>query len=58
MPDSYYIFLKYFIYGYPLLYKNYVRLYIMEHSPFCEINDARSPAEFRGISFSKYKKQQ
>jgi hypothetical protein len=28
----------------------------MENIPFCEINDARSPAEFRGISFSKYKK--
>jgi len=32
-------------------------VYIMESSvSFCEINDGRHPSEFRGISFSKYKK--
>lgn len=29
---------------------------IMDSADFCEINDMRSPADFRGISFSKYKK--
>ena len=28
----------------------------MDSADFCEINDMRSPTDFRGISFSKYKK--
>ena len=36
--------------------KTTISTIIMDSSDFCEINDMRSPADFRGISFSKYKK--
>ena len=36
--------------------KTTISTIIMDSADFCEINDMRSPADFRGISFSKYKK--
>jgi len=36
--------------------KTTISTIIMDSADFCEINDMRSPTDFRGISFSKYKK--